>query len=137
MAKEKESRLKPVRSNAIPSADYRALLTDIKSRIRFSQIKASLAVNRELILLYWDIGRLIVQRQQVQGWGRRRDRSACRRFAEGISWFTRVLCKQYFADASNVPGLHIPLRIFGASCAEIEREEIGGSAQSGPSVSPA
>jgi predicted nuclease of restriction endonuclease-like (RecB) superfamily len=45
------------------------LLVDIKSRIRTAQIKASLAVNRELIQLYWDSGRLIVQRQQAEGWG--------------------------------------------------------------------
>jgi predicted nuclease of restriction endonuclease-like (RecB) superfamily len=69
MARKKQGRSKVARSNAIPSADYRALLLDIKSRIRTAQIKASLAVNRELIQLYWDIGRLIVQRQQAEGWG--------------------------------------------------------------------
>ena len=53
----------------MPSVDYQVLLTDIKSRIRTAQIKASLAVNRELIQLYWDIGGLIVQRQQTEGWG--------------------------------------------------------------------
>jgi predicted nuclease of restriction endonuclease-like (RecB) superfamily len=42
---------------------------DIKSRIRAAQLRASLSVNRELIQLYWDIGRLIVQRQQAEGWG--------------------------------------------------------------------
>jgi predicted nuclease of restriction endonuclease-like (RecB) superfamily len=50
-------------------ADYRALLMDIKTRIRTAQLRASLSVNRELIQLYWDIGRLIVRRQQVEGWG--------------------------------------------------------------------
>jgi len=45
------------------------LLTDIKERIRTAQIKASLAVNRELIQLYWDIGGLIVSRQRAEGWG--------------------------------------------------------------------
>src|SRR5260221_11465219 len=69
MASRKQNRSKIVRSNAIPSADYRALLTDIKGRIRTAEIKASLAVNRELIQLYWDIGRLIVRRQQAEGWG--------------------------------------------------------------------
>lgn len=69
MASKKQNRSKTGRSTAIPSADYRVLLTDIKSRIRTAQIKASLAVNRELIQLYWDIGGLIVQRQQTEGWG--------------------------------------------------------------------
>jgi hypothetical protein len=69
MTRTNQSRSKTLRSNPVRTADYRALLGDIKSRIRTAQIKASLAVNRELIQLYWDIGRLIVQRQQTEGWG--------------------------------------------------------------------
>ena len=53
----------------MPSNGYRALLTDIKARIRVAQIKASLSVNRELIQLYWDVGGLIVSRQRAEGWG--------------------------------------------------------------------
>lgn len=48
---------------------YDVLLGDIKSRVQSAQIKASLAVNRELILLYWSIGRDILLRQKEQGWG--------------------------------------------------------------------
>jgi len=51
------------------SADYPHLLEDIKARIRTAQVRANLAVNRELILLYWEIGRLIAGRQQRAGWG--------------------------------------------------------------------
>jgi predicted nuclease of restriction endonuclease-like (RecB) superfamily len=47
-----------------------ALLDQIKSRIRAAQIKAALAVNRELVELYWSIGRDIVERQRVEGWGK-------------------------------------------------------------------
>ena len=36
---------------------YRELLEDLKQRIRTAQVKAALAVNRELLLLYWQIGR--------------------------------------------------------------------------------
>jgi predicted nuclease of restriction endonuclease-like (RecB) superfamily len=50
-------------------AGYAALLEDIKARIRQAQIKAALSVNRELICLYWDLGRQIVDRQQRHGWG--------------------------------------------------------------------
>ena len=53
---------------SIPT-DYVELLDEIKSRIRSAQIKAALAVNRELIELYWSIGRDIVQRQRREGWG--------------------------------------------------------------------
>ena len=49
--------------------DYGALLDEIKGRIRSAQIKASLAVNSELIGLYWSIGHDIVQRQHREGWG--------------------------------------------------------------------
>lgn len=64
----------PVRQLARRSASripvgYPALLKDIKARIRTAQIKASLSVNRELIELYWSIGRDIVARQHLEGWG--------------------------------------------------------------------
>lgn len=49
--------------------DYPLLLNDIKERIRAAQVKANLAVNRELIQLYWEIGRLIAARQKKEGWG--------------------------------------------------------------------
>ena len=50
---------------------YSALLNSVKARIRQAQIKASLSVNAEMILLYWDIGRIIYERQQEKGWGAR------------------------------------------------------------------
>lgn len=53
---------------ALP-VDYAVMLRGIKARIRSAQTKAVLAANRELILLYWDIGRLIAQRQRQEGWG--------------------------------------------------------------------
>ncbi|MBD2463684.1 DUF1016 domain-containing protein [Oscillatoria sp. FACHB-1407] len=49
--------------------DYEIFLLDLKSRIRSAQIKAALAVNRELVLLYWQIGRDILVRQEQAGWG--------------------------------------------------------------------
>lgn len=50
-------------------AGYEALLDDLKERIRRAQIRAALSVNRELVLLYWQIGRDILQRQEQEGWG--------------------------------------------------------------------
>jgi predicted nuclease of restriction endonuclease-like (RecB) superfamily len=55
-------------SELIPT-DYPAFLDGLKDRIRTARIKAALAVNRELVLLYWSIGRDILVRQQEQGWG--------------------------------------------------------------------
>ena len=50
-------------------ANYGGLLCDIKNRIRQAQTRAVLAANAELVHLYWDIGRLIDQRQGEEGWG--------------------------------------------------------------------
>src|SRR4051794_20302389 len=48
---------------------YEAFLGAIKERIRTTQLRAAVAVNRELVLLYWTIGRDILARQEQQGWG--------------------------------------------------------------------
>jgi len=48
---------------------YALWLGELKSRIHGAQQRAALAVNRELVLLYWQIGRDILQRQAEQGWG--------------------------------------------------------------------
>ena len=59
------------KSSSLFSADdnYSAFLRSLKDRIRQAQIKAALAVNHELLMLYWQIGREILDRQQQQGWG--------------------------------------------------------------------
>lgn len=44
-------------------------MTELKKKIRSAQFKAALAVNRELIRLYWDIGKEIVERKEKDGWG--------------------------------------------------------------------
>ena len=49
--------------------DYTNWLTSLKHRIQSAQQRAALAVNRELVLLYWQIGQDILARQQAQGWG--------------------------------------------------------------------
>ena len=48
---------------------YADWLLDLKTRIHTAQQRAALAVNRELVLLYWQIGRDILARQASQGWG--------------------------------------------------------------------
>ncbi len=50
-------------------ADYPAFLESLKIRVQQTQMKSMLSVNRELIQLYWDIGELIVERQEQAGWG--------------------------------------------------------------------
>jgi len=48
---------------------YASLLNALKELIRTAQVTAALAVNRELVMLYWSIGRDILARQKEQGWG--------------------------------------------------------------------
>jgi predicted nuclease of restriction endonuclease-like (RecB) superfamily len=48
---------------------YQELLGDLKERISSARIRAVLSVNHELILLYWQIGRSIQERQETHGWG--------------------------------------------------------------------
>lgn len=53
------------------ATSYEDLLRALKERIASIQLRAALAVNRELVLLYWQIGRDLLLRQQEQGWGAR------------------------------------------------------------------
>ncbi len=57
------------RMNELLPDSYPALLGEIKTRIQKAQYEALKAVNTELIALYWDIGGMIVERQQGQTWG--------------------------------------------------------------------
>jgi len=49
--------------------DFVLLLDEVKQRIQLAQTRAVLAVNSELVRLYWDIGRIIHVRQRREGWG--------------------------------------------------------------------
>lgn len=56
----------------VPSADaqdYVTLVVELKQRIADARLRAALSVNRELVLLYWGIGRDILSRQESEGWG--------------------------------------------------------------------
>jgi hypothetical protein len=51
------------------SKTYQDLLSRLKSQIRNAQVRAASAVNHELVLLYWGIGKEILERQASEGWG--------------------------------------------------------------------
>ncbi|HSL39514.1 MAG TPA: PDDEXK nuclease domain-containing protein, partial [Desulforhopalus sp.] len=59
---------KPISLTQTPEG-YADWLADLKTRIHSAQQRATLAVNRELVTLYWQIGRDILARQASQGWG--------------------------------------------------------------------
>ncbi len=49
--------------------NYISLFSEIKTRIRTAQVKATLAANAQMITMYWDIGKMIIERQNNEGWG--------------------------------------------------------------------
>ncbi len=55
-------------ASLLPSS-YAPLLAELKTRVQTAQVRAALTVNRELIRLYWQIGRAILEAQQSEGWG--------------------------------------------------------------------
>lgn len=59
----------PMRSE-LPK-DYAAALAEIKDRVRQERLRVVLAANSAMVLLYWDIGRVILDRQAREGWGAR------------------------------------------------------------------
>lgn len=49
--------------------EYKTWLESLKKKVKTSQIKAAVKVNTELLLLYWDIGKAIIDKQQNAAWG--------------------------------------------------------------------
>ena len=56
-------------TDMLTTPEYRQFIEDLKTRGVSARISAARAVNRNLILLYWDIGRGIVEKQRTLGWG--------------------------------------------------------------------
>ncbi|MBU0599754.1 DUF1016 family protein [bacterium] len=97
--------------NKIQVNEYGNLLQDIKQRIRSAQYEALRAVNKELISLYWDIGKIIVERQKHHGWGKsivenlakdlQVEFSGIQGFSERNIWYMR----NFFVEYENKPNL--------------------------------
>lgn len=84
--------------------EYAAWLAELKARIHGAQQRAALAVNRELVLLYWQIGRDILQRQSREGWGSKvieRLAQDLRSAFPGMKGFSRanLMAMRAFAEA--------------------------------------
>jgi len=61
--------MKKTQEVSLASPEYRQFIEDLKTRVVSARISAARAVNSDLILLYWDIGRGIVEKQRRLGWG--------------------------------------------------------------------
>jgi len=84
------------------SNDYKNWLTDIKIRIKQTQIKAAFKVNVELLRLYWDLGAEIVERQMESAWGsgffEQLSKDLKEEFSDlkGFSYSNLKYCKQFY-----------------------------------------
>jgi predicted nuclease of restriction endonuclease-like (RecB) superfamily len=93
------------------TAGYAGFLTDIKVRIRSAQYQALRAANRELVALYWDLGKAIHEKQQTEGWGKavvetlaadlRLEFPGQSGFSATNLWYMR----QFYAEISASPNL--------------------------------
>jgi len=95
----------PHENNLDNTGDYPGLLAEIKERVRSAQYEALKAVNKELVSLYWDIGRIIVERQETEGWGKsvvqrlssdlRQEFPDVRGFSAQNLWYMRQFYSEY------------------------------------------
>lgn len=96
----------PPEEVGLDSAAYGELLDDGKARIREARVGAALAVNRVLIELYWEIGREILRREQVEGWGAKiiqRPAADLRREFPGMTGLSRANLQYMRAFAAAWP----------------------------------
>jgi predicted nuclease of restriction endonuclease-like (RecB) superfamily len=89
------------------TSDYIAFLGDIKKRISTARLAAARKVNTQLISLYWDIGKDIVQRQRLLGWGEgvidRLAKDLQQEYTETVGFSARNLraIKGFYSEYSN------------------------------------
>lgn len=103
-------------SSLFPDDNYAAFLDGLKQRIRTAQVKAALAVNQELVLLYWNIGKDILAKQKAEGWGskviQRLSRDLKQAFPE-MKGFSRSNLMYMRAFAEAWPELSIIQEVLG------------------------
>jgi len=67
--KLKEEKAEKSNNQSVLSEDYLTTLKEIKEKVKSSQIQAAVKVNQELVKLYWEIGKSILEKQKKNGWG--------------------------------------------------------------------
>ncbi len=99
--------------NPKSNQQYVQFLSSIKERIRKSQYEALKAVNKELIGLYWDIGKMIVERQKKYGWGKaivenlakdlQKEFPGIRGYSVQNLWYMRQFYMEYYEKTKLQP----------------------------------
>lgn len=98
-------------SGAVLPAGYAELLDRLKADIRTTRVRAAAAANRELIALYWRIGRAIVERQAGEPWGAgvlERLATDLRRAFPGVAGFSRAnlfRVRAFYLAWGGAPGI--------------------------------
>ncbi len=103
LVKKATKKRRPTSAAVLPK-NYTVVLEAVKARIRAAQLKAALAVNHELVSLYWHIGKEIMERQDKEGWGSKvveRLATDLHREFPGMGGFSRsnLLYMRAFAEA--------------------------------------
>jgi len=116
-------------TTALSQSGYRALLATLKQRVLRARISAARSVNHELVLLYWDIGQAIVEKQRTAAWGDAVvERLAADLRAEfpdmqGFSAANIWRIRQFYEALTAAPFLAQAVREIGRSPAGTPREE--------------
>ena len=100
-------------SGMVDNKNYKELLQEIKQRVYKAQYDALKVVNKELIALYWDIGKLIIARQKKYGWGKAIVENLAKDlqieflgtggFSPGNLWRMRLFYESYSDNAKLAP----------------------------------
>ena len=100
-------------TNVSETQEYSRFLSEIKSRIRSAQYEAMKAVNKEMIALYWELGRRIYEQQNLLGWGRsvvenlskdiQKEFPGVKGFGTSNLWDMARFYKEYQSDAILQP----------------------------------
>ena len=121
----------------IITTEYKTLLKEVKKRIRDAQYQALKKVNKELILLYWDIGQMIVEKQKGETWGKsvvenlaqdlRNEFSGISGFSASNLWRMKVFYESYCKSKILAPlvreiGWSHNIYIFERCKDDLERE---------------
>ena len=94
-------------SNTLSNESYTDLIKNLKQEISKALIRAHLAVNKELIVLYWNIGKLILERQNKEKWGSKVIQNISddlrKEFPamKGLSYQNLSYMRQFFAEYNN------------------------------------